>query len=255
MPDVLEPARQLGMLAQTIQSTAHHAPFVYIDRHTFRIGECTISFVAGNIADARADGIVSSANYEMKMRSGVGEALRAKGGDAIEEEAMKGGQHALGECIATKAGTLARQERAPRRERVERGVVRRPLHAARAPPRRRARRALARLPRARHRRRARHARDVRERDDELAQVAPPARRHAPAPRADRPRRRGRSSAIFREVAEEALRDGDRRAAIDVGLPAEERVVDSKSATCLDVNESTDVQSRRGSGDRGRRRPR
>ena len=45
--------------------------------------------------------------------------------------------------------------------------------------------------------------------------------------------------VYREVAEEALRDGDRRAAIDVGLPAEERVADSKGATCLDVSGGKD----------------
>jgi hypothetical protein len=42
-------------------------------------------------------------------------------------------------------------------------------------------------------------------------------------------------AVFREVAEEALRDDDGRDATDVGLPASERVLDSKGATCLDVS--------------------
>jgi O-acetyl-ADP-ribose deacetylase (regulator of RNase III) len=42
----------------------------------------------------------------MTMRSGVGAALRKRGGDAIEQEATKDGEHPLGECLATRAGTL-----------------------------------------------------------------------------------------------------------------------------------------------------
>ena len=61
---------------------------------------------AGDIADEEADALVSSANYEMTMRTGVGDALRRRGGDDIEKEAMKDGEHALGECVATRAGTL-----------------------------------------------------------------------------------------------------------------------------------------------------
>jgi serine/threonine-protein kinase len=40
------------------------------------------------------------------MRTGTGEALRIRGGDAIEEEAMRGGPQPLGACVATRAGTL-----------------------------------------------------------------------------------------------------------------------------------------------------
>ena len=126
MPDVLEPSRQLALLGQTLQGSANHAPFVTVDKHTFRVGDCTVRLIAGNIADAKADAIVSSANYEMKMRTGVAGALREKGGDVIEEAAMKDGQHPLGECIATHGRRARGETRAPRRERVERSVVRRP---------------------------------------------------------------------------------------------------------------------------------
>jgi O-acetyl-ADP-ribose deacetylase (regulator of RNase III) len=40
------------------------------------------------------------------MRSGVGAALRARGGDDIEAEAMSGGRRALGECVPTRSGAL-----------------------------------------------------------------------------------------------------------------------------------------------------
>jgi len=104
--DLIEPVRQFTDLTSTVRAAAHRTTLVYVDRHTFRIGECTITFTAGNLADARTDGIVSSANYNMNMQSGVGDALRKKGGEAIELEAMEGGPRALGTCIATKAGTL-----------------------------------------------------------------------------------------------------------------------------------------------------
>src|SRR5258706_7390930 len=40
------------------------------------------------------------------MRSGVGEALRERGGDGIEEEAIAGGERALGDCVLTGPGRL-----------------------------------------------------------------------------------------------------------------------------------------------------
>ena len=36
----------------------------------------------------------------------MGDSLRRRGGDTIEQEAQKDGEHALGECVATGAGTL-----------------------------------------------------------------------------------------------------------------------------------------------------
>src|SRR5207237_10068042 len=61
----------------------------------------------GDIAEAACDCIVSSANHEMHMRSGASEALRKKGGDIIEEEAMAAGDQPLGSCVATSAGALS----------------------------------------------------------------------------------------------------------------------------------------------------
>lgn len=40
------------------------------------------------------------------MRSGVGEALRLRGGDVIEEEARRDGEQPLGSCVVTTAGKL-----------------------------------------------------------------------------------------------------------------------------------------------------
>jgi serine/threonine-protein kinase len=47
-----------------------------------------------------------SARYDMTMRNGSADALRRRGGDEIEREATKDGEHALGECILTSAGRL-----------------------------------------------------------------------------------------------------------------------------------------------------
>ncbi len=234
-PDVLEPSRQLALLADTVQGSANRVPFVTMDRHTFRVGECTVRLIAGNIADARADAIVSSANYEMKMRSGVSGALREKGGDAIEEAAMKDGQHALGECIATTAGKLAAKHvlhavsawneascvsRATQRALLladELGCRSLALPAlgtgvARVTIETCANSMMTSL-KWHHLLGGTRLRDVQIVLPDEAKLA-----------------------LYREVAEEALRDGEHRGSVDFGLPAEERVADSKSATCLDVRD-------------------
>lgn len=102
-PDLLKPRRLLEALSQSLKRprTAQST-----DDGDLRLGELTVSFTAGDIARAHADGIVCSANYELKMRSGVGEALRRAGGQEIETEAMRGGQQPLGACVATNGGRL-----------------------------------------------------------------------------------------------------------------------------------------------------
>ncbi len=104
--DTQEPGRHFATLARALRPTSMRAPVTCIDRNTFRVGLCTLTLAVGDLACAEVDGIVSSANYEMKMRIGVGDALRARGGDIIEEDAMKHGEQPLGTCIATGAGTL-----------------------------------------------------------------------------------------------------------------------------------------------------
>jgi serine/threonine-protein kinase len=81
-------------------------PVVQIDRNRLQLGECSVRFEVGDIACARADGIVNSAHDHMRMRTGVGQALRVAGGDEIEDEALRGGHRALGACVATGAGKL-----------------------------------------------------------------------------------------------------------------------------------------------------
>jgi eukaryotic-like serine/threonine-protein kinase len=104
--DALEPARHFAALARALRPHALQLGVTCLGPNEFVVGKCTIGLVVGDIATADADAIVSSSNYEMKMRSGVALALRTAGGDAIEAEAMKGGEQPLGSCIATSAGNL-----------------------------------------------------------------------------------------------------------------------------------------------------
>jgi len=100
-------ARHFGVVGRSIRPPHHHAPLTMIDRHTFRVLGCQVTLVVGDVAQAEADAIVSSSNYQMKMRSGVADALRRRGGDAIEVEAMRNGEQPLGSCVATTGGELA----------------------------------------------------------------------------------------------------------------------------------------------------
>ncbi len=102
-----KPAQKLvRTLRRILGSEVAGRTFVATSPSTFRYGQCEVSLVVGDVAKAEADAIVSSANYEMKMRTGVGEALRRAGGDEIEELAMAGGERELGACIVTRAGQL-----------------------------------------------------------------------------------------------------------------------------------------------------
>ena len=99
-------ARHFGMIARSLRS-ATHGLAQPVGKNGFRVGNCLLSFEVGDISTAAADAIVSSTNVGMHMRSGVGAALRIRGGDVIEDEILRSGTHALGACIATGAGKLA----------------------------------------------------------------------------------------------------------------------------------------------------
>ncbi len=102
--DMSAPTHHFEMLGRALEPPQPTAS--RLDATTLMIGNVKLSFKVGDIANAEAEAIVSSANFEMKMRSGVGEALRKRGGDEIEREAMIAGERPLGSCIRTSAGTL-----------------------------------------------------------------------------------------------------------------------------------------------------
>lgn len=103
--DMSAPIHHFAMLGRALEPPQLSAS--RLDPNTLQLGPLRVLIRVGDIANAEADAIVSSANFEMKMRTGVSEALRLRGGDEIEEEAMKGGEHPLGSCLRTRPGALA----------------------------------------------------------------------------------------------------------------------------------------------------
>ena len=103
--DASEAAWQFGLLADAL-APAPVQSFAWLDRNSFRVGECSVVLRVGDLADCAADAIVSSAPYEMSMRTGSADALRRRGGDSIEDAALAGGERSLGSCVVTTAGRL-----------------------------------------------------------------------------------------------------------------------------------------------------
>jgi O-acetyl-ADP-ribose deacetylase (regulator of RNase III) len=60
----------------------------------------------GDITESDADAIVNAANNHLWMGAGVAGAIKRKGGQAIEDEAVSKGPIPVGEAIATEAGDL-----------------------------------------------------------------------------------------------------------------------------------------------------
>jgi serine/threonine-protein kinase len=102
--DLLAPISHFSTLTKALEPAE---PVVsHLGPDTLLFGRLKLRFVVGDIAQATADAIISSANFELRMRTGVGEALRLRGGDDIEQHAMAGGEQPLGSCIRTTAGRL-----------------------------------------------------------------------------------------------------------------------------------------------------
>jgi O-acetyl-ADP-ribose deacetylase (regulator of RNase III) len=66
----------------------------------------TVEFVNDDIAIQTTDAIVNAANNVFWMGSGVAGAIKARGGQKIEDEAMAHGPVEPGECVITSAGRL-----------------------------------------------------------------------------------------------------------------------------------------------------
>jgi serine/threonine-protein kinase len=95
-------------LASIARATRPRATPARVSTFEFHFLGTRILFDVGDIAEVDGvDAVVSSANHKMTMRTGGGDALRRRGGDAIEVEAMQGGERALGDCVLTTAGSLA----------------------------------------------------------------------------------------------------------------------------------------------------
>jgi len=66
-----------------------------------------IEIVQGDITRSNCQAIVNAANNEFWMGSGVAGAIKAAGGEAIEQEAMNKGPVIPGEAVLTGGGKLA----------------------------------------------------------------------------------------------------------------------------------------------------
>jgi serine/threonine-protein kinase len=102
--DLSAPLYHFAMLTRALEPPSPRA--TRVEETRLRVGPLDLSFIVGDIASAKADAIVSSANYKLEMRTGVGDALRRRGGDEIEAEAQKDGEQPLGSCFRTKPGRL-----------------------------------------------------------------------------------------------------------------------------------------------------
>lgn len=65
-----------------------------------------INIIQGDITEQRTDAIVNAANNNLWMGSGVAGAIKNRGGNEIEDEAVKKGPIDVGGAIATTAGKL-----------------------------------------------------------------------------------------------------------------------------------------------------
>jgi O-acetyl-ADP-ribose deacetylase (regulator of RNase III) len=73
---------------------------------TLSIPPLTLEVVDDDIAAQTTDAIVNAANNAFWMGSGVAGAIKARGGQIIEDEAMSQGPVEPGVCVATSAGRL-----------------------------------------------------------------------------------------------------------------------------------------------------
>jgi len=70
------------------------------------IGRCDVVIAHGDITDFEGDAIVNPANSLMIMGGGVAGAIKRKGGEEIEKEAMNKAPVPVGSAIATNGGKL-----------------------------------------------------------------------------------------------------------------------------------------------------
>ena len=73
----------------------------------FSIPPLTLEIADGDLSAETTDAVVNAANNAFWMGAGVAGALKARGGQAIEAEAMAQGPVEPGECVVTSGGRLA----------------------------------------------------------------------------------------------------------------------------------------------------
>src|SRR5262245_42552746 len=71
-----------------------------------RVGPSSIAIERGDITDWEVDAIVNAANTSLVMGTGVAGAIKRKGGDIIQEEALGQAPVEVGEAVLTTGGNL-----------------------------------------------------------------------------------------------------------------------------------------------------
>jgi O-acetyl-ADP-ribose deacetylase (regulator of RNase III) len=71
-----------------------------------RVGRAEIVLQQGDITELEADALVNAANNHLWMGAGVAGAIKRKGGEIIEREAVAQGPIPVGEAVITSAGAL-----------------------------------------------------------------------------------------------------------------------------------------------------
>ncbi len=74
--------------------------------HSRTIGRLQLTVLLGDITEQATDAVVNAANNRLWMGSGVAGAIKAKGGEEIEREAMRLGPIGAGQAVTTSAGRL-----------------------------------------------------------------------------------------------------------------------------------------------------
>ncbi len=70
------------------------------------VGDILVKTYIGDITDLAVDAIANAANSDLWMGSGVAGAIKSKGGQQIEDEALSMGPIRPGEAVMTTAGAL-----------------------------------------------------------------------------------------------------------------------------------------------------
>jgi len=78
--------------------------FAFVEK---RVGGILVQTYIGNITTLSVDAVVNAANSDLWMGSGVAGAIKRKGGDIIEQEAIAQGPIKPGEAVITSAGALS----------------------------------------------------------------------------------------------------------------------------------------------------
>ena len=98
-----EPRRKLAILARSLRPSTRG---VRQPDGSLLVGKTRVVCEAGDIARADVEAIVCSSVPELRMSTGVGQALLTTGGEEIEREAMAAGEQPLGACVVTGGGRL-----------------------------------------------------------------------------------------------------------------------------------------------------